>query len=202
MAGNQMRPVLCPVLACLLLSACLIAPNGDAAGYSHEAPTSLAVIMPPDAPSISQQYNVEGHLGLDVWAPVGTPAIAPLAGRVIASTTDPFYGNVLVIDHGLDETGAAVQTAYKHLSAKLVVVGETVARGQPIGAVGRTGALAAGISHLHFEYRRGRVGRAPVPIDPHLMWVGGVGRVTCFDPAAVYPDNPMRLTYPVVCRSG
>jgi murein DD-endopeptidase MepM/ murein hydrolase activator NlpD len=194
-AGRQTRAV----LACLMLSACIIAPDGDWAPYSREAPARLAVVMPADAPSISQQFNALGHLGLDVWAPVGTQAIAPLDGQVVASTTDPLYGNVLVIDHGFDETGAQVQTVYKHLSARLVAVGDRVARGQPIGAVGRTGALAAGISHLHFEYRRGRPGRALDPIDPNLMWVGGAGRVTCFDPAADYPASPLRLTYPVAC---
>jgi murein DD-endopeptidase MepM/ murein hydrolase activator NlpD len=61
--------------------------------------------------------------------------------------------------------------------------GDVVARGQKIGTLGTTGMLAGGIPHLHFELYR-QAGRGSVTARPARFWVDGVGRVTCFDPAA------------------
>jgi hypothetical protein len=54
---------------------------------------------------------------------------------------------------------------------------------------------------LHFEVVRRTAQNKLIPYDPHLFWVDGVGRVTCFDPDLEIPALPFRITYPVICQS-
>jgi murein DD-endopeptidase MepM/ murein hydrolase activator NlpD len=70
---------------------------------------------------------------------------AAAAGTVvIAAKLSYGYGWRIKIDHG-----GGYSTLYAHLSSFSVGEGDRIARGQVIGAVGRTG-LATG-PHLHFE---------------------------------------------------
>lgn len=197
--------------ALLTLSACTGDGYGTAAIYSPLVEDEIRVVMPANAPSISQQFRVEGnrggrgnptsfHEGIDIIARVGTPVIAAAPGRVTDSFMEPMYGNRVVIDHGVDATGRRARTVYMHLDSRRVQPGMQVVRGQEIGTMGRTGILAAAISHLHFEVHRTRGRRMVVAQDPHLFWADGVGRVTCFDPARVVDDGVFRTTYPVPCR--
>jgi len=201
------------IRAVFLLAACgLIAAGcdgvaiyGKADNYDFSSKEKIPVVMPPNAPYISQQFNMGGeyrdkkHPGIDVWGKLGTPVIAAAPGRVTQSFYEPAYGNRIVIDHGGDAQGARVSTVYKHLKTRLAEAGDTVARGQQIGTMGATGALGMMV-HLHFEVRRDLPQTGDVPEDPHLTWVDGPGRVTCFDRNKSYPDRPFRTTYPVPCR--
>jgi murein DD-endopeptidase MepM/ murein hydrolase activator NlpD len=54
------------------------------------------------------------------------------------------YGNTVEVDHG-----HGFKTRYGHLSAISVVVGQHVAVGQRIGAMGSTGRSTG--THLHYE---------------------------------------------------
>ena len=86
------------------------------------------------------------HPGLDIAADTGTPINAAAAGRVISAGPDGGYGNLIVVDDG-----NGVTTRYAHCSQIFARVGDIVAPGQPIGAVGSTGASSG--PHLHFEVR-------------------------------------------------
>jgi len=89
----------------------------------------------------------EGHTGIDLGAPQGTPIRAALDGTVYVvrySTTG--YGYHVMIDHG----GGFV-TLYGHCSAIDVTEGQTVSAGDVIAAVGSTGRSTG--NHLHFEVR-------------------------------------------------
>jgi murein DD-endopeptidase MepM/ murein hydrolase activator NlpD len=130
--------------------------------------------------------NSTKHLGIDVIGKVGDPVIAAAGGVVTGSFSEPAYGNRVEITHGTDASGKRTRTVYKHLQRRLVSKGDVVARGQQIGTLGTTGMLSGGIPHLHFELYRQTQGAGLVPADPHRFWVDGVGRVTCFDPAASY----------------
>ena len=86
------------------------------------------------------------HPGLDIAAPTGTTVTAAASGTVIMAQWYGGYGNYISIDHG-----GGYSTGYGHLSAIYVANGQTVSRGQAIGAVGSTGASTG--PHLHFEVR-------------------------------------------------
>ncbi|MGH7665384.1 MAG: M23 family metallopeptidase [Gemmatimonadaceae bacterium] len=84
------------------------------------------------------------HEGIDVSAPMGTPIVAPAAGRVVKAGRERGYGNVLEIDHG-----NGIVTKFAHCSKISVKRGQRVTRGQVVANVGNTG-LSTG-PHLHYE---------------------------------------------------
>src|SRR6185437_7595919 len=86
------------------------------------------------------------HPGLDIAAPMGTTVTAAASGTVMLAQWYGGYGNFILIDNG-----GSISTGYGHLSAIYVSVGQTVQRGQAIGAVGSTGHSTG--PHLHFEVR-------------------------------------------------
>jgi murein DD-endopeptidase MepM/ murein hydrolase activator NlpD len=88
------------------------------------------------------------HSGIDIARPTGTVVLAPADGVVILATPRPFMleGNLLLVDHGM-----GLNSAFMHLSRIDVKLGERVRRGQPIGAVGRSGRATG--PHLHWGLR-------------------------------------------------
>jgi len=85
------------------------------------------------------------HAGIDFTAPVGTPIYATGSGVVKRTQKQKSgYGWNVVIDHGY-----GYETLYAHMSAIDVKEGESVSRGQEIGAVGNTGTSTA--PHCHYE---------------------------------------------------
>lgn len=103
------------------------------------------------------------HGGVDLAAPSGTPVVAARDGRVTRAGWWSTYGYVVVVDHG-----DGSETRYAHLSRVDVTAGADVRQGDPIGAVGSTGASTG--PHLHFELRFD--GRAVDPL-PYLEGRGG-----------------------------
>lgn len=94
------------------------------------------------------------HNGMDVAAPVGTAIKAVKEGRVVYSGWMGGYGYAVDIQHA-----NGLRTRYAHCSALKVSVGQSVARGQVIAAMGSTGHSTG--PHLHFEvHQNGR------PVDP------------------------------------
>lgn len=84
------------------------------------------------------------HSGVDVAATTGTPVHAPAAG--IITFADPalyLTGGTVLIDHG-----HGVSSSFLHLSQINVQLGDSIAQGQIIGAVGATGRATG--PHLHW----------------------------------------------------
>lgn len=94
------------------------------------------------------------HSGLDFGADYGAPIRAAAPGKVLFAGWYGGYGQTIILDHGNNVT-----TLYGHTSEIFVSEGQTIQRGQTIGAVGSTG-LSTG-PHLHFEVRL-----SSEPVDP------------------------------------
>jgi hypothetical protein len=107
-----------------------------------------------------REYNgtiTSRHMGTDFAGAVGAPVRA--VNRGVVRIVDAFYygGNVVYIDHGTGLT-----SAYLHLSKHDVATGDTVERGQPIGAVGATGRVTG--PHLHLIVRYGTITVDPLSV--------------------------------------
>lgn len=88
-----------------------------------------------------------GHLGIDIAAGEGMGVFAADSGLVVyAGWSDGGYGNMVMIDHN-----DGYQTVYAHLETYYVSCGQSVGKGQAIGAAGTTGNSTG--PHLHFEVR-------------------------------------------------
>jgi murein DD-endopeptidase MepM/ murein hydrolase activator NlpD len=88
------------------------------------------------------------HTGTDIAAPMGTPVLAALAGRVLLSDFLGGYGLTVALEHN----DGTQQTMYAHLSEVFVKPGELIQQGTAIGRVGSTGNSTG--PHLHFEFRQ------------------------------------------------
>ena len=97
------------------------------------------------------------HEGSDLASLRQSPIPAANDGKVIFAGHLGFYGEMVLIDHGMN-----VQTLYSHMSNIQVNVGDTVTKGQTIGQTGATGM--AGGDHLHFA-----VLVAGFPVNP-IEW--------------------------------
>ena len=96
------------------------------------------------------------HAGIDFGAASGSPILAAADGVVVASTRMNGFGNVIILNHG-----GGFSTVYAHCSRRLVEKGQTVHRGQRIGAVGATGLVTG--PHLHFEIWKNGTAINPSP---------------------------------------
>jgi murein DD-endopeptidase MepM/ murein hydrolase activator NlpD len=93
--------------------------------------------------------TLHGHNGADFAGKIGTPVFAAAAGTVRVAKNSGYnfgYGNYIIVTHA---NGS--ETIYAHLSAVNVSVGQTVAQGARIGAIGSSGNSTG--PHLHFEIR-------------------------------------------------
>jgi murein DD-endopeptidase MepM/ murein hydrolase activator NlpD len=117
-------------------------------------------ISSPFGPRTSPIFGTpEFHTGLDIAVDYGIPVKAAEAGQVVSSGLMEGYGNVVIIDHG-----GALATLYAHMSSLSVRAGQTVTKGQVVGAIGCTG-LCTG-PHLHFETRIGGTPVQPLGLLP------------------------------------
>jgi len=144
---------------------------------AHETPRLWqAPFVRPSAGAVTSVFGVarvfnevlrSRHWGVDFAARWGAPVRAANRG-VVAFVADLYYsGTTVLIDHG-----AGLVTGYFHLSRVLVVPGDTVDVGQPIGRVGSSG----------------RVTKA------HLHWFCAYGAITVDPLDLLRPTGPARLT--------
>lgn len=86
------------------------------------------------------------HSALDLVANIGTEILSPADGVVVFAGKKKFYGNFLLIQHGL-----GFSTAYGHLHRLGVKSGDYVKKGSLVALSGNTGRSTG--AHLHYEIR-------------------------------------------------
>ena len=101
------------------------------------------------------------HAGMDFRSPIGTSVHATASGRVVTAGVSGGYGTLVELDHG-----HGLVTRYAHLSSSSVSVGQNVAPGTIVGAVGSTGRSTG--PHLHYETRL-----SGNPLDPLRFLTAG-----------------------------
>ena len=113
-------------------------------GYVMREYTEDALVFSPTM----NDYRV--HLGVDLAGKIGDPVYAFCEGTVKEISDHPFMGKTVVISHA-----NGIESRYMNLANDLpenIKVGETVAVGTVIGAIGETAiAECADTPHLHFE---------------------------------------------------
>ena len=97
------------------------------------------------------------HSGLDIAADEGVPIKTPANGKVTATGHYFFNGNTVLVDHG-----QGLISMYCHMSRIDVAVGDTVSKGDVLGAVGMTGRVTG--PHLHWS-----VSLNNARVDPNLF---------------------------------
>lgn len=105
------------------------------------------------------------HSGIDFRGPTGAPIYAAAKGRISYVGQKAGYGNVIEISHG-----NGMITRYAHMSRFASRVGQEVAAGDVIGAIGSTGRSTG--PHLHFEVRVNDRAVNPRPFleaAPHVL---------------------------------
>jgi murein DD-endopeptidase MepM/ murein hydrolase activator NlpD len=128
------------------------------------APVGVWPLQPP--PAVVRAFDPPdstwgpGHRGVDLAGSTGQVVRSALPGQVTYAATLAGRG-VVVVDHG------ATRTTYEPVTAT-VRVGETVARGQPVGVLELTGSHCFPRACLHWGWRRGER-----YLDPLLLVGGG-----------------------------
>lgn len=134
------------------------APPVQPQSYIHKTSAKLNTVTsdfswPTKSRHITAKYGQVGklwdksHKGLDFKGNIGAPVFASADGIVHIVTTEPKWGNRIVLKHS-----DGFQTLYGHMNNMTVSRGQYVKAGDVIGGVGNTGKSTG--PHLHFEIRK------------------------------------------------
>ncbi len=107
-------------------------------------PTSGEFTSPFGAWRLYNESQWARHTGVDMRGPMGTPLVAPAAGRVVLAERLDIRGNYVLIDHGY-----GIYSGLAHLSEIHVTRGQMVRQGQVVGVSGDTGRSSG--PHIHWE---------------------------------------------------
>lgn len=132
-----------------LIVAPFVSSNAEAR-TSIKSPKSAALTfgLPFSNGRITSRFHQgRWHPGIDLAAPTGTPIAATTSSQKVSfSGRKGGYGNTVITRDALGRTHV-----YAHLQTIDVRVGQVLARGQKIGAVGSTGFSTG--PHLHYEIK-------------------------------------------------
>lgn len=148
-----------------------------------EAPKPTSLIVPGAANSsadplswmksgVTSGYGQRAsgmHQGVDYGIPKGTPVGVPAPGVVEVAKKDNINGNYVVVRHPNGQS-----TSYSHLSALNVKPGQTVEKGDVLGASGNTGRVRGknGGYHLHLgarDEKNNRIDPRGILKDPSVL---------------------------------
>ena len=102
------------------------------------------LIWPTVSKKVSNKFENESHMGIDIGGNYGDSVVASASGKVILAEYNGGYGNCVILDHG-----NGINTLYGHMSKLLVKKGDKVEKGEELGRIGSSGNSEG--PHLHFE---------------------------------------------------
>lgn len=118
-----------------------------------------------------QKIDDQYHLGFDLASLKNAEIPSANNGRVVFAGNLGIYGNVVVVDHGMN-----LMSLYSHMNDMTVAVGQNVSKGDVLGHTGMTG-MAFG-DHLHFGMLVGGVEVTPLEwLDPKWIRDNITGRL-------------------------
>jgi murein DD-endopeptidase MepM/ murein hydrolase activator NlpD len=124
----------------------------------NNAATNVKIVFfAPLSGTVSQNFDSNNHLAVDIVAKKNTAVKATADGTVIFSGWTTETGYVIILKHAYDYI-----SVYKHNGNLLKEQGDFVKSGEVIASVGSSGELTTG-PHLHFELWSG--GYAVNPIN-------------------------------------
>jgi len=164
-------PVSTPALPANALAESPLQPVAEKAATPARPPQSAALAEPPMSGSDKFRWPLSGKVIADFAASKGTginieaaegAAVRAAENGTVIYTGDGVagYGNLVLLRHA-----NGFVSAYAHLKSIAVKKGDTVNRGDNIGAVGMTGSVSR--PQLHFELRKGAT-----PVDPMPLLAG------------------------------
>lgn len=130
-----------------------------------------------------------GHQWVDIATAKWTPVYAMADGKVIVSSTELGWGQVISIEHNIN--GKKVVSDYAHLSKIQAKKGDFVTAGQKIGEVWSTGNSTG--NHLHFQidleapFYPYYYNQRSCPYSYYEITEKGV----CFDQLAIHTIDPL-----------
>lgn len=130
-----------------------VPPNGEihAGGYLEERGIYNSPVFKTE-----NEEPRKLHLGVDLFAPAGTPFRAPLDGRVHSFQNNDGeldYGPTIILEHEPAD-GLTFWTLYGHLSEKSLTnltAGKPVSRGDILADLGDKTINGGWAPHLHFQ---------------------------------------------------
>jgi hypothetical protein len=142
------------------------------------------------------------HRGIDIAGDVGQPVVAATGGTVRFAGTVGSSGLTVSV-----RTLDGFDTSYLHLSSASVREGQSVATGDPLGAVGTSGTRSAERPHLHFGVREAGTRHAyrdPLSLLPALGAPGQtpVGAPLPQPAPALPAPSPVPVTAPLGITGG
>jgi Peptidase family M23/Transglycosylase SLT domain len=102
------------------------------------------------------RFQLIGHNGRDIAAPLGTPIYAAHAGVCWVYDDPSGYGLTVEIWDPQIAGGSAFKTIYGHMSKQSVIHGQTVVAGDKIGEVGSTGNSTGAHLHMGLKLLQGK----------------------------------------------
>ncbi|KRD10556.1 peptidase M23 [Flavobacterium sp. Root901] len=95
------------------------------------------------------------HIGLDLWAKVGTPVLAPLDGKIHSFQNNKGlgdYGPTIILEHEVENE--KFYTLYGHLSLESIEnlsIGTIFRKGEQIATLGNSTVNGDYAPHVHFQ---------------------------------------------------
>jgi len=136
----------------------------------------------PNGNRNNSDFIAGDHFGNDLFAALGTPAIAPVSGTISHSGYGSVSGNRVTIE---DSCGWHYFSGHLDTIAPGMTVGTYVTAGEVIGTVGNTGNAVGTSPHIHFTIYPETWNAA---IDPYPL-LSGVEAGACTGEAGIGPGE-------------